>query len=152
MFELDRGAVCETLAMFNFIRGEARSNEQRDELPRARTWRRTRCAKKLQSSSSATWNCSRFASLLTRALSATCGASLCMYDRETCESHRFGEEGKADSASVFSCSLSSTNCRESVDATAVSEMATTASCVECTFEHTAGEFSQGNLPQAGVTK
>ena len=152
MFELDRGAVCETLATFNFIRGEARSNKQRDELPRARTWRRTRCAKKLQSSSSATWNCSRFASLLTRAPATTCGASLCMHDRETCEFRRFGEEGKADSASIFSCSLGSTNCRESVDATSVSGMATAASCVGCTFEHTAGEWSRGNLPQARATE
>ena len=150
MFELDRGAVCETLAMFN--RGEARSNKERDELPPARTWRRTRCAKKLQSSSSATWNCRRFALLLTRAPSDTCGASLSMHDRETREFDRFGEKGKADSASVFSCSLGSTTCRESVDATAVSGMATTTSCVECTFEHTAGECSQGKLPQARVTK
>jgi hypothetical protein len=75
---------------------------------------------------------------------------LCMHDRETCEFRRFGEGGEA--ASMFSCSLGSTNCRESVDATTVSGMATAASCVGCTFEHTAGECGRGNLPQARVIK
>src|SRR5580658_6863294 len=52
-FAFNPCGVGETRTTFNFSRDESRSNNSRDGVPPARTWRNTRSAKKLQFSSSA---------------------------------------------------------------------------------------------------